>query len=86
MPEDFADRAAQPIRTLAAHYGVCYKTVVNWRKSVGVSVPAGAPKGNQNHIGQQATRRKRGADDVETIKICLNCTAKRCIGHCEKVH
>lgn len=24
-------------------------------------------------------------DEYEEIQICLNCTKKKCIGHCEKV-
>jgi len=87
VPEDFADVATLPIRTLEKRYGVTNQTVIRWRREIGVTVPPGAPKGNRNALrfGSDG-KRKVGADDIDEIRTCLSCTAKRCTGHCLKVH
>lgn len=88
VPEDFADVATLPIRTLEKRYGVSNQTVIRWRREIGVTVPPGAPKGNRNAVSRldQDGKRKQGADDIDEIRTCLSCTAKRCTGHCVKVH
>lgn len=87
MPADFPQRATMPARALAEHYGVCYKTIARWRRNVGVSIPAGAPRGNRNYMGADGrTPRKRGSDDPAAIRTCLSCTRTRCPGRCDKVH
>ena len=87
MPKDFPDRAQEPLKDLAFHYGVSPATVLKWRRSLGISVPVGAPKSNHNasRLGEDK-KRKVGADNADEIRTCLNCTAKRCTGHCVKVH
>lgn len=87
IPADFAAHATEPISSLCIRYRVTNKTVTRWRRQLGVKVPPGAPKGNRNRMGGPGhTPRKRGCDDPEAIRTCLNCTAPRCHGKCYKVH
>lgn len=85
MPPDFPDQAGKSLEALACIYGISKSTARKWRAQLGVSVPVGAPRGNQNHIGGGETR-KRGADDPWEIRTCLSCTAEKCRGKCAKVH
>ena len=87
IPDGFAAVATLTLPELAARFHVSRSTAQKWRTSLGIRVPVGAPKGNDN--GSKRTRRPagvRGYDDPEQIRACLNCTAVRCTGRCIKVH
>lgn len=83
MPPEFAAVASLPISDLAVRFGVSKSTARKWRVMLGVRVPPGAPKGNQNGVIRK--RDIYGQDSPEQVRACLNCTAKRCRGHCDKI-
>lgn len=83
MPPEFAAVATLPIPELAVRFGVSRSTAQKWRVRLGVHVPPGAPKGNQN--GTVRKRENYGQDSPEQVRACLNCTAGRCVGQCYKV-
>lgn len=87
MPADFPAHATQPLRALADRYGVGKNKVLAWRQALGITIPAGAPKGNGNAVGNQSRKKQtHGMDDIETVRTCLSCTRERCSGSCSKVH
>ena len=86
MPADFPEHATQSLRSLANRYGVGRSKVLAWRRSLGITIPRGAPKGNGNAVGNQSRKKQtHGMDDMDAVRTCLSCTAKRCTGQCQKV-
>ena len=87
MPEDFPEHARASMTELASIYHISKTTARNWRKELGISVPRGAPSGNRNANRPKSKEKPvHGKDGPDTVQICLNCTAKKCRGHCAKVH
>ena len=87
IPTDFAERATQPVRILKEHYGATSKTIVAWRRALGIQVPCGAPKRNQNSVNNRSRKKEtHGIDDIEAVRTCLSCTRPRCTGQCINVH
>lgn len=87
MPPDFPEHATLSLRALADRYGVGKNQALMWRRSLGIYIPKGAPKGNGNAL-RNAGRAKQthGIDGIEAVRTCLSCTRGRCSGSCEKVH
>lgn len=87
MPEDFREHATEGLRALADRYHVGTQRITAWRRALGVTVPAGAPKGNGNAIRNSSRgKQTHGMDGIEVVRTCLSCKRPRCSGSCDKVH
>ena len=87
IPDDFHEHATEPMTELIRRYGAARHILARWRRELGIHVPPGAPPGNQNSVGNRSHQKEtHGIDDIETVRICLACTAKKCSGQCKKVH
>ena len=86
IPFDFAENAALPIPELRMRYQISNKMIARWRRELGIRVPVGAPKRNQNSLNNKSRKKEtHGIDGPEAVRTCLSCTRKTCSGSCVKV-
>lgn len=80
MPPDFPEHATESFRALIVRYHVSWDTVKKWRDQLGVKVPVGRRPDDPT-----LKAKRHFADKKQVAAICLNCTAPRCNGECERI-